>query len=115
MRPGMRPHRIAVQSRAVGSDDAGQPNGAWTLVGYLWANIGHDTGKAAIRRASEQLPVPYSQYSFAVPLCDVRALGVTDAMRIVHDGLNFDIKGITQNLQDRTEAFIVCELGGNDG
>ena len=115
MKPGKRPHRIKVEQRSDATDAAGQPVDTWTHVGYLWANIAHDTGKAAIRRASEQVPVPYSQYSFAVPLCDVRALGITDGMRVVFDSLNFDIRGITQNLQDRTEAFIVCEQGGNAG
>lgn len=114
MQAGRLNRRIAIQARAAGTDDAGQPNGAWAHVGYLWADIGHDTGKAAIRRSGE-VPVPYAQYSFMVRLRDLRALGVTDGMRVVHDSLNFDIKGVTQDLKQRDAAFIVCELGGNDG
>lgn len=114
MRAGKRKHRVEVQQRSEGRGPSGQPLLTWEHVGYLWANIGNDTGKSAIRRSGD-VPVPYVQYSFAVPLCDVRALSLTDGMRLVHDGLNFDIKGITQNLQNRTEAFIVCEMGGNEG
>lgn len=115
MRAGKRTRKVAVQRRAETTDAAGQPIGTWAHVCYLFVNIGHDTGKAAIRRSSDQVSVPYSQYSFAAALSDVRAFAVTDGDRIVHDSLNFDIKGITQNLQDRTEAFLVCELGGNEG
>lgn len=115
MKAGRLRHRIAIQQRADTTDAAGQPIGAWEHVGYLWADIGHDTGKAAIRRASAQVPVPFAQYSFMVRFVDCRALGVTDGMRVVHDGLNFDIKGVTQDLAQRDAAFIVAELGGNEG
>jgi SPP1 family predicted phage head-tail adaptor len=106
--------RIAIQARAAGTDDAGQPNGAWTHVGYLWANIAGDTGKAAIRRSGD-VPVPYSQYSFKVRLRDCRLLGVTDAMRVEFDGIAFDVKGVLEDLGNRDAAFIVCERGGNEG
>jgi head-tail adaptor len=115
VKAGRRSHRVAIQQRDGTVDAAGQPVDTWTHVCYLFVNIGHDTGKAAIRRSGDQVGTPYAQYSFAAPLCDVRRYNVTDGMRVVHDSLNFDIKGITQNLQDRTEAFIVCELGGNEG
>lgn len=113
MRAGKLRNRIEIQQRSAGEDAAGQPLDTWAHVGYLYADIAHDTGKAAIRRGD--LPTPYSQYSFMVRLGDCRSLGVTDAMRVVHDGLYFDIKGITQDLQRRDAAFIVCELGGNEG
>ena len=70
---------------------------------------------ADLVRQSGAVPVPYSQYSFKVRLADVRSLGVTSGMRVVHDGLNFDIKGITQDLQKRDAAYIVAEQGGNEG
>ena len=114
MKAGRLNRRIEIQARATGTDAAGQPNGNWESVGYLWADIGHDTGKAAIRKSGE-VPVPYSQYSFMVRHGDLRALGVTDGMRVVHDSLNFDIKGITQDLKQRDAAYIICELGGNEG
>ena len=105
---------ILIQKRQTGTDEAGQPLSGWEDVGPLWADIGHDTGKAAIRRSGD-VPIPYSQYSFKVRLQDLRALGVTDGMRVVHDSLNFDIKGVTQDLRERDAAFIVAELGGNEG
>lgn len=106
--------RILIQKRQTGTDAAGQPLSGWEDVGPLWADIGHDTGKAAIRRSGD-MPIPYSQYSFKVRLLELRALGVTDGMRVVHDSLNFDIKGITQDLRERDAAYIVAELGGNEG
>ena len=115
MKAGRLNRRIAIEKLAGGVDAAGQPTTTWQHVGYLWADIAHDTGKAAIRRTSDQVPVPYSQYSFMVRLCDLRLLGVTDGMRVVHDSLKFDIKGITQDLKQRDAAFIVCEQGGNEG
>lgn len=114
MRAGSLRQRITIQQRTDETDAAGQPVDAWEDVGKLSANIGHDTGKAAIRQ-SGSIPVPYSQYSFKVRLRDARALAVDSGMRIVHDGLYFDIKGVTQDLQDRDAAFIITEQGGNEG
>ncbi len=114
MKAGELRHRILIQQRGGTTDAAGQPVDTWTNVGTISANIGYDTGKSAIRQ-SGSVPVPYSQYSFKVRLADVRALSVTSGMRVVHDGMNFDIKGITQDLQRRDAAYIIAEQGGNDG
>jgi head-tail adaptor len=115
MKAGVLNRRIEIKARATGTDDAGQPNGADAHVGYLWANISGDTGRSAIKRASAQVPVSYAQYSFRVRLSDCRALAVTDAMVVVHDGIVFDVKGVLEDLSSRDFAFIVCERGGNEG
>lgn len=105
---------VLIQRRITGTDEAGQPLDTWEDVGPLWADIGNDTGKAAIRRSGE-VPVPYVRYSFMVRFQDVQALGVTADMRVVHDSQNFDIKGITRDFQRRDAAFIICELGASEG
>ena len=50
-----------------------------------------------------------------VRFLDAKALGVTDGDRATLDGDHFDIKGITRDLKSRDAAFLICELGGNEG
>ena len=114
MRAGELRQRITIQQHPAGTDEAGQPLDNWVDVGTLSANIGHDTGKAAIRQ-SGSVPVPYAQYSFKVRFADATLLGVTAGMRVSHAGEFFDIKGLTRDFQTRDAAFIICELGGNEG
>ncbi len=45
----------------------------------------------------------------------VRALGIDATMRILFDGLVFEVKGITRDLNRKDRAFIVTEEGGNSG
>lgn len=106
--------RVAIERRTGGKGASGQPLTTWGHLGYLWADIAHDTGKAAIRRSGD-VPVPYAQYSFKVRFLDAKALGVTDGDRATLDGDHFDIKGITRDLKSRDAAFLICELGGNEG
>jgi head-tail adaptor len=44
-----------------------------------------------------------------------RALAVDAGMRVLHAGLIFDVKGVSQDLKNRDRAFIICTQGGNDG
>lgn len=108
--------RILIQRRADGTDEAGQPVMAWEDVGEAWAGIANETGMGAIRSSLQgNVPASIARYSFLMRFAAVQALGVDAGMRIVHDGLLFDIKGITRDLKDREKAYILTEQGGNEG
>lgn len=108
--------RIRIERLADGKDDWGQPVKSWVLVGNVWAGIAGETGLGAIRSSLQGgVPASIARYSFLVRFDVIGRLAVNPGMRIVYDGLVFDIKGVTRDLKDRTIAFIITEQGGNDG
>lgn len=116
MRAGPINRRILIQRRAEGTDEAGQPIMGWEDVGEAWAGIANETGMGAIRSSLQgNVPASIARYSFLMRFATVQALGVDSGMRIVHDGMVFDIKGITRDLRGREKAYILTEEGGNEG
>jgi SPP1 family predicted phage head-tail adaptor len=108
--------RIEIQKREQGTDDVGQPLDTWVTVGKLWANIGNQSGIGAIKTGlQENVPESITGYSFMVRFESARALAVDAGMRVLHAGLIFDVKGVSQDLKNRDRAFIICTQGGNDG
>ncbi|MDG2524644.1 phage head closure protein [Stenotrophomonas sp. HITSZ_GD] len=108
--------RIRIERRGTGTDGWGQPIEEWALVGEVWAGIGNETGMGAIRSSLQgNVPASIARYSFLVRFQTAQALAIDQGMRIVHDGLVFDIKGVTRDLKDRERAYILAEQGGNNG
>lgn len=106
-------YRIMIQVRSGGVDAAGQPEDTWADAGPLWAGIANETGLGAIK--SGDVPAAIARYSFRVRYDDAVALGVDSSKRISFDGLYFEVKGMTRDLQKREYAYIVCEQGGSEG
>ncbi|KAB7769436.1 head-tail adaptor protein [Xanthomonas maliensis] len=105
-----------MQRPATGTDPEGQPAMGWEDAGQLWAGIANETGMGAIRSSvAAGLPTSIARYSFLVRFADAAALGVDAGMRIAHDGLVFEIKGVIRDLKDRDRAYLVTEQGGNSG
>lgn len=116
MAAGELNRRIRIERPSAGTDGWGQPVAEWQLVDEIWAGIANETGMGAIRSSLQgDVPASIARYSFLVRFQSVQSLGIDQGMRIVHDGLVFDIKGITRDLRDRDRAYIVTEQGGNDG
>lgn len=108
--------RVRIEVRGADQDEAGQPVDDWALLGYIWAGIANETGLGAIRSSLQgNVPASIARYSFLARFETVRSLGVDQGMRLIHDGLIFDIKGITRDLKDRDRAYIITEQGGNNG
>lgn len=113
---GQLNRRIRIERRATGSDPAGQPIDTWEPVGELWAGIANETGLGAIRSSLQGgVPASIARYSFLVRFEAARSLAVDAGMRIVHDGLVFEVKGVIRDLKDRERAYITAEQGGNAG
>jgi len=116
MRAGQLNRRVHIQRRVPGRDAFGQPVQAWEPVGDLWAGITGESGLGAIRAAAqENVPVSIARYSFLVRFAEAKALEIDQGMRVVHDGMIFDIKGVTRDLRQRDRAYLICEQGGSDG
>lgn len=116
MRAGELNRRIRIERLADGRDDWGQPVKSWERVDDVWAGIANETGLGAIRSSLQGgAPASIARYSFLVRFDVIGRLGINPGMRIVHDGLVFDIKGVTRDLKDRDKAFIITEQGGNSG
>lgn len=114
MNAGQLNRRITIQRHVQGQDDFGQPIDTWEEVKKVWASIANETGLGTIRSQTQAgVPSAVSRYSFMVR--KEAAVDVTDAMRIVHDGLIFDIRVITHDLNQRDRAYLICEQGGSDG
>lgn len=108
--------RITIEQRGPGHDDWGQPTETWVPVGEVWAGVAGETGLGAIRSNLQAgAPASIARYSFLVRFEVVGRLGINPGMRIVYDGLVFDIKGVTRDMKDRTAAWIITEQGGNSG
>jgi len=82
----------------------------------VWAGIANETGLGAIRsNLAGGVPASIARYSFMVRFAVLQSLAVDESMRIVHDGLIFEVKGVTRDLNDRANGFIITEQGGNSG
>lgn len=109
MKAGKLRHLILIQSRDTGTDDAGQPVETWTDVASVWADILGATGMATIKAPLDGVEI--NAYSFRIRYrTDINA-----GMRVVSDGLNYDIKQVRHDLARREWTDLVCEVGGNDG
>jgi len=116
MRAGELNRRVTIEAPGETQDEAGQPIAGWVKVDDLWAGIANETGLGVIRSSLQGgVPTSIARYSFMVRFEAIRRLEINPGMRIVHDGLVFDIKGVTRDLKDRTKAFIITEQGGNSG
>lgn len=108
--------RIRIERPAEGTDDWGQPVQGWELVAEVWAGIANETGLGAIRSSlAGGVPASIARYSFMVRLAALQSLAVDESMRIVHEGMIFEVKGVTRDLKDRAKGFIITEQGGNSG
>lgn len=108
--------RVTIEAPGESQDGAGQPIPGWMKVDDLWAGIAGETGLGAIRSSLQGgVPASIARYSFMVRFEAIQRLGINPGMRVVYDGLVFDIKGVTRDLKDRTKAFILTEQGGNSG
>lgn len=116
MQAGRLKRRVIVERLSSAQDALGQPVATWVQVGKLWTNPKHETGMGVIRGQREPgVPSSVVRYSFEARREAVRAYGVNVGMRLRHDGLIFDIKAISENLEDRDGVFLVCEQGGSNG
>lgn len=108
-----RTRRVRIQRRTETVDEAGQPTQAWEDFGLpLWANIAGPSGLGVISSGERGVAASIGRYS-------IRLMGFRDdidtAMRVLQDGVAFDIIDVRPDFQRRRHTDLVCEAGGNDG
>lgn len=114
MQAGALNRKILVQKRTQVQNETGQVTDSWVDVGSYWAWIKTVNGISAARGltgSQDGVTVSISPYSFRIRYRP----SVTDDMRVVYGGLNFDIKQVRHDLADHDWTDLVCEEGGNDG
>ncbi|OBU48526.1 head-tail adaptor protein [Stenotrophomonas maltophilia] len=116
MRAGLLNRKVRVERPVSGTDDWGQPVQGWELVDEIMVSIAGETGLGAIRSGLQGgVPASISRYSFMARYQTVKELGIDATMRILYEGLVFEVKGITRDLHRKDRAFIITEQGGNSG
>lgn len=110
MRSGTLRHPITIQSRATGADAAGQPLLTWATTATVWANVMGLTGMGAITYSGD-VAAAIKGYSFRIRFLE----GLDEGMRVVYNGVNFDVRQVRMDYAGRDWTDLVCETGGNDG
>lgn len=110
---GYYPNKILIQSRCATVNEGGQPVDTWINVCEPWASIKGQTGSAAIKQSVIMGNIEASINSFSFRIRYRK--GIDAGMRVVFDGLYFDIKQVIPDLERRECTYLVCTQGGNDG
>lgn len=111
LRAGRFRHKLTIEELVPGSpefDPEGEPNNIWAEFTQVWGSIEPQTGREFFAAAAEgrmTLIIIRSRY-FA---------GLTTSMRIVHDGLFYNIKNIVDVAKRHIEYEIACDEGVNLG
>lgn len=112
MKTGNLNRRILIQKRTQVQDETGQVTDTWVDVVNPWAWVKTQTGMGSLRNdQAGSVALSVVAYSFRIRYRP----SVTDDMRVVYGGLNFDIKQVRHDLAGHEWTDIVCEEGGNAG
>jgi len=114
MEAGNLNRRILIQKRTMAQDETGQVMPAWEDVGCYWAWIKTETGISASRSmagADEGVARSIVRYSIRLRYRP----SITDDMRIVYQGVVFEIKQVRHDLAGHDWTDLVCEEGGSHG
>ncbi len=102
---------VTIQRRQDGEDEAGQPLTGWEDVAQVRANIKGPTGLGSITGLQDNVAASINRYSFRIRY----RTGIDAGMRVLHDGLPFDIRQVLMDFERRNYTDLVCEQGGSEG
>jgi len=95
--------RIALLKRATTRDGAGQRlPAAWTALPDIWANVKFQSGAEAMRANAD----------VSIVKCSIRIRARPDVdatMKARYKRVDFDIKAVLPDSNDRDFVFLVCE------
>lgn len=110
---GKKNRKIVIQKKAGARDAANQPVDTWVFFRDRWANFSGDNGRSAIRNSQEGIALATNRVSFRIN--HDRARLFTTDMRIVMDGLIYDIRAVRHDEARRQYTDLIAEEGGNNG
>lgn len=105
--------RVTIQQKAGTQDTFGQLVDTWVDVCQLWANVKTITGTGFMTNEhnSGGTEVSRATASFRVR----RRAGIVAGMRLVHQGVVYDIRAVLPDLQDNRYMDLGCATGENQG
>lgn len=103
MRPGKRNRQVTIQLLGSSFDEIGQPVESWSTFAQPWANIRFINGIESIKAGSE---VSVSSASIRI---DYRR-DITAAMRVVYNGITYQIKAVLPDEAKREHVDLACEV-----
>lgn len=114
IRSGDLRHRITIQRETTTQDAFGQinPDRTWEDVCRVWAARELVLGKSDNVSAADRESV---LVKFTVRKEVVSRFGVTQAMRVFHDGSYYDIEALTFPSNDQHDCVIMTRLGLKNG
>ncbi len=108
MDPGKLNQRVTLQRRAAGEDAMGQANGAWEDVAPLWAQV-------LPLRGREYFAAAAVQQETSVKVTIRYRPDVTPSMRLVWQGVPYDITSVVQLGGRKFWLELLMISGGRDG
>lgn len=105
MKAGDLRNRIVIQRRLPGGK-LGQPSSNWEDVVSVRANIRFGSGSEAIRSGQ-----PVSQANCSIRIR--RRTGVSADMRVVSEGVVYEVKAMLPDMLKREYVDLVCVVVGN--
>lgn len=107
--------RFTVEKRSETVDELNQPVlGDWTPQFSVWGSIKGPSGMASIRGSEEQQGVPRNLTVYSVRIRYRADDSITVGMRLIHMGMELDIKKLQHDFDRREWTDIVCEVGGSN-
>lgn len=102
--------RILIQKRVDDYDSAGQQVDEWTDVCRVWAWVRTASGVSSMHN-TEGVARAITRYSFRIRY----NLKIQADMRIIYQGMYFDIKEVLHDIAGHEHTDIVANLGGAIG
>lgn len=109
MQAGNLRHRVLLQSLTETRDTTtGAISQSWVDFATVWGDVRYLGGLETLK----------ADATTAIAKCSIRVrylAGVTEKMRAVHDGKNFDINAVLPDMTGRRWLDLACTVGANNG
>lgn len=103
MKAGLLNRKITIQSFGSGVDAIGQPIESWSTFAQPWANIRFMNGVESVKGDAE---VSVSKASIRIRYRQ----DITEAMRVVYNGITYQIKAVLPDEVGRDHVDLSCEV-----
>lgn len=108
MHSGLLNKRVSLEARVITRDASGGTIETWQPVATVWAGIAPLSGREFVAAQSVQAGV--------TTRITIRwRAGIDASMRLVHEGLIYNVRAVLPDPTLRRHITLMCEQGVNDG
>lgn len=103
--------QITIQQRVTAKDSEGGMVDSWSdFAADIWAKRNNLSGneRSSTRQGGQALD---ARTEFTIYYLD----GVTNEMRILHNGIHYNIRHVNNYMEQNEYLIITCDTGGNHG